>query len=328
MLSYLARRLAYALLTFFGITVVTFVLIHAVPGDPVTFYISRGSGEMSRPALDQLRHEYHLDEPLPAQYVRWLRGAVTFDFGTSTVDRQPVRSRIAAKLPNTFLLNLIAFVLAAGIGVPIGLWSARRSGSTAERSVAVVSFVLYSLPAFWVALLLMHWLAVRWNLLPLFGMFSDDYAQMPAAAKVSDRLAHLTLPVITLAYAQLAIFARFSKAALTEVITQDFITTARAKGAGPGAVLWHHAFRNALIPLVTLLGLTIPSLLSGSVIVESIFQWDGIGRLYYDSIFARDYPTVLALTVVTAVVTLAASVLADVLYAIVDPRVRLTTERR
>jgi peptide/nickel transport system permease protein len=160
-------------------------------------------------------------------------------------------------------------------------------------------------------------------MLPLFGMTSDDYLQMSAAEQLLDRLRHLVLPVVTLSYAQLAIFARFSKSALTEVIRQDYITTARAKGAAPRAVLWRHAFRNALIPLITLLGLTIPFLISGSVIVEQIFQWDGIGRLYFDSILTRDYPMVLGLTVATAVVTLLASLLADLLYAAADPRIRL-----
>ena len=189
----------------------------------------------------------------------------------------------------------------------------------------MTTFLLYSLPSFWVALLLMQLFSVRMNLLPLFGMTSDDYLDLNAAMKLVDRAKHLVLPVVTLAYAQLAIFARFSKSALTEVIRQDYIVTARAKGATSGAVLWHHAFRNALIPLITLLGLTLPYLISGSVIVEQIFQWDGIGRLYFDSILTRDYPTVLGLSVATAVATLIASLVADLLYAAADPRIRLET---
>jgi len=164
--------------------------------------------------------------------------------------------------------------------------------------------------------------SIRLRLLPLFGMRSDDYLLLSGPERIADRLQHLVLPVITLAYGQLAIFARFSKSAVTEVIRQDYITAARAKGVAPGAVLWRHAFRNALIPLITLLGLTIPYLISGSVIVEQIFQWDGIGRLYVESILARDYPTVLGLTVATAVVTLLASLAADLLYAAADPRIR------
>lgn len=323
MRAYIVRRLFYGVITFFGITVATFALIHAVPGDPTSFYIGKSGANVSRPALEALRHEYHLDDPLPQQYLWWLRGAVTLDFGRSTIDRRPVVERISEKLPNTFELNLVAFLLAALIGLPVGLWSASHSGRKLERASAVFFFLLYSLPAFWVALLLMQYFAVRLDVLPLFGMASDDAATLPAAAWLWDHVRHLVLPAVTLAYAELAIFARFSKSAVTEVIRQDFITTARAKGVGEASVLWRHAFRNALIPLVTLLGLIIPSLISGSVIVETIFQWDGIGRLYYDSILARDYPTVLGLTVATAVVTLLASLLADVLYAMADPRIRL-----
>ena len=324
MTTYLVRRLLYALLTFVGITVATFALIHSVPGDPVTFYVGRG-GMRGVPAatVQALRREFHLDQPLPVQYLYWVRSAVTVDFGHSTIDRRPVRTVIAEKLPNTFRLNAIAFFLAAALGLPIGLWSAARSGRTIERASAVGFFLLYSLPSFWVALILIQIFSVRLNVLPLFGMSSDLYVGTEGAGAFADRLRHLVLPVLTLAYAQLAIFARFTKSALTEVIRQDFITAARAKGAGPAAVMWRHALRNALIPLITLLGITIPYLLSGSVIVEQIFQWDGVGLLYYDAILARDYPVVMALTVVTALVTLLANVVADVLYAFADPRIRL-----
>jgi len=235
---------------------------------------------------------------------------------------------IAEKLPHTFQLNLIAFLLAAAIGVPVGLWSATRSGRLSERAAAVSFFLLYSLPSFWVALLLMQAFSVRLGWLPLFGMTSDHYLELSGPGQLADRLRHLILPVITLTYAQLAIFARFSKSAVADVIRQDYITTARAKGVAPGAVLWRHAFRNALIPLITLLGLTIPYLISGSVIVEQIFQWDGIGHLYFTSILRRDYPTVLGLTVATAVVTLLASLAADLMYAAADPRIRIDDRNR
>ena len=322
MLTYVVRRLLYAVLTFFGITVAVFLLIHLVPGDPITFFVGSGVRHLSPAAIEAIRHEHHLDQPLPAQYWWWLEGVLTLDFGRSFVDRRPVIERIGEKLPNTFLLNLVAFLVAAAIGVPVGLWSATRSGRATERISAVAFFLLYSLPSFWVALLLMQLFSIRLRVLPLFGMRADDYLLLSGPDRIADRLQHLVLPVITLAYGQLAIFARFSKSAVTEVIRQDYITAARAKGVAPGAVLWRHAFRNALIPLITLLGLTIPYLISGSVIVEQIFQWDGIGRLYVESILARDYPTVLGLTVATAVVTLLASLAADLLYAAADPRIR------
>ncbi len=324
MLTYVIRRLLYGVLTFFGITIAVFALVHSVPGDPILFYAgAHGTQQLSRAVLDEIRHVHHLDESLTRQYGWWLRGIVTLDFGSSFIDHRPVTELIAEKLPNTFILNAIAFIIAAVIGVPIGLWSSSRSGRPIERISAVTSFLLYSLPGFWVALLLMQLFAVRLNVLPLFGMTSDEYLELSAAMKLADRVKHLILPVVTLSYAQLAIFARFSKSALTEVIHQDYITTARAKGATSGAVLWHHAFRNALIPLITLLGLSLPYLISGSVIVEQIFQWDGIGRLYYDAILMRDYPTVLGLSVATAVATLLASLVADLLYAAADPRIRL-----
>lgn len=321
---YLFRRLFYAVLTFFGITIATFALIHSVPGDPITFYIGRAGIHTIKPEiLDSIRREYHLDQPLPMQYLHWVRGIVTVDFGRSVIERRPVGEVIFEKLPNTLQLNAIAFFLAAVIGIPIGLWSAARSGRPVERASAVLFFLLYSLPSFWVALVLMQFFSVRLGLLPLFGTASDDYYELGTAARLADRMKHMVLPVLTLTYAQLAIFARFSKSALSEVIRADFITAARARGAGEAAVMWRHAFRNALIPLITLLGLTIPYLISGSVIVEQIFQWDGVGLLYYDAILSRDYPIVMGLTVATAIVTLLAGILADILYALADPRVRL-----
>ena len=324
MTSWVVRRLAYAVITFFGITVATFALVHAVPGDPVAFYIGRAGMHSVPPSLlDSVRREHHLDRPLPVQYVHWLRSAASFDFGRSIVHRRPVSAVIAEKLPNTFEINLIAFLLAAAIGVPLGLWSAGRRGSRAEQATSIGFYLLYSLPSFWVALLLIQFFSVRLEWLPLFGMHSDGWQEMGLLQKAGDRALHLLLPVVTLAYAQTAIFARFSRAATVEVIRQDFITAARARGASPSALLWRHAFRNAMIPLISLLGLTIPFLISGSVIVERIFQWDGIGLLYFDAILARDYPVVMGMTVVTAVVTLFASLMADLLYAVADPRVRL-----
>lgn len=321
---YLIRRLVYAILTFFGITIVTFTLVHSVPGDPITFYIARAGAHTIPPEiLEAIRREHHLDQPLPMQYLHWVRRVVSLDFGRSIVERRDVRELIFEKLPNTLQLNTAAFLLAAFVGIPIGLWSAARSGRPIERASAVLFFLLYSLPSFWVALLLMQFFSVRMDVFPLFGMTSDDYYELGTAARIADRMQHMVLPVLTLTYAQLAIFARFSKSALTEVIRADFITAARARGAGEAAVMWHHAFRNALIPLITLLGLTIPYLISGSVIVEQIFQWDGVGLLYYDAILTRDYPVVMGLTVATAIITLLASVLSDILYALADPRVRL-----
>lgn len=317
MAAYLVRRLFYAILTFFGITIATFVLIHSVPGDPVTFFAPMSLEGAPSKVIAEIKAQHHLDRPLPVQYGYWLRGIVTGDLGHSIKDRRPVSQHILDKLPNTLELNLIVFLLAAAIGVPIGLWSATRSGRFSERTIATISFVLYSLPNYWVALVLMEYFAVRHDLLPLYGMHSSGERSLV------DHALHLVLPVVTLMYTQLAVFMRFSKSALSEVIRQDFITAARAKGAGEGSVMWRHAFRNAVIPLITLLGLQIPYLISGTVIVEQIFQWDGVGLLFFRAILNRDYPIVMGLTVATAVFTLFASVFADLLYAFADPRVRL-----
>lgn len=320
---YAARRLITAIVTFFGITLATFALVHSAPGDPISYFLGKSGMHVSKAALEAIRVEHHLDRPLLEQYGYWIRDVVTFDFGRSMIDREPVTAQLARRLPNTLLLNGLAFLLAVVVGVPAGIWSAMRSGTRREQVVGVALFLLYSLPTFWIALLLMRWFAVRLEWLPLFGMHSDGWRDMTGSARMADLLGHLVLPVITLAYAQIAIFARFSKAAFAEVITADFITAARARGASGTAIIWKHALRNALVPLVTLLGISIPYLFSGSVIVEQIFQWDGVGLLYLQAILRRDYPVVMALTVVTAVVTLLANLGADLLYGVVDPRVRV-----
>ncbi len=305
--SFVARRVATAVVTFFGITLATFILIHAVPGDPVSFFIGKTGFRASTDSLAAVRSAHHLDESLPVQYGYWLRDLVRLDLGESIINRQPVGARIAEKLPNTFALNFIAFVMSALIGIPLGVWSANRAGQTREQTTSIGLYLLAALPTFWVALVLMQFFSVRLEWLPLYGM---------------NGLRSLVLPVMTLVISQLAIYARFTRAAYSEVLEQEYMNTARAKGLSALQVTWRHGFRNALLPLITLFGLTVPYLLSGSVIVEQIFQWDGIGLLFVDAILARDYPVVMALTVVTAVVTLLASILTDVLYALADPRIR------
>lgn len=324
MLSYVLRRLFYGAITFLGITIVVFTLIHAAPGDPVHFYIGLGGVRPPAEVIEQIRREYQLDQPLAKQYLHWLRRAVTLDFGRSITDRDLVSHRISKRVSNTVVLNLLALLISLAIAIPAGLMSALRANRWFDRGTGFFFLLLYSLPSFWVALLLMEFFSVKLGVLPLYGMTSQDYDQLSAAGKILDRLHHFALPVTTLAYAQLAIFARFSRSALLEVIHQDFITAARAKGLSESAVVLRHAFRNALIPLISLLGLAIPYLISGSVIVEQIFQWDGVGRLYFESVLARDYPTVMGLTVLTALVTLAANLLADLLYGAADPRIRVT----
>jgi len=325
MASYIARRLFYALLTFLGITVAVFTLIHAVPGDPIDFYLSAsGPGVLISPeVIARIRSEQSLDRPLTVQYLRWLARVTVFDFGSSFIDRRDVSGRVLEKLPNTLLLNVLALAFSLAVAIPAGVMAAARRDGWFDRISRLILVLFYSLPSFWIALLLAFLFAVRLDLLPLYGMTSDDYETFSTMQRLSDRLWHLILPVLSLSLAQIAIFARFSRSSLLEVLSQDFITTARAKGVSETGVIVKHAFRNSMLPLITVVALTLPWLLSGSVIIERLFQWDGIGRLYFHSIQARDYPTIMGLTVMTAMAVLLVSFLTDVAYAIIDPRVRL-----
>ncbi|HVT45613.1 MAG TPA: ABC transporter permease [Thermoanaerobaculia bacterium] len=329
MLLHLLRRLFYAVVTFFGITLFVFALVHAVPGDPVRFHFSqvRPGATIDPEILEAIRAEYRLDEPVLTQYVVWLGRLVRLDFGRSYGSQRDVAATIAAKLPNTVLLNVAALLVALILALPIGIASAVTRRRWLDRGSAVLFILLYSLPNFWVGLLLIQFFSVKLGLLPLYGMSSVS-ADASTWAALMDRGSHLVLPVVTLAYAQLAIFARFSRSALLEVVRADFVLAARARGAGEMRVILHHAARNALMPLITLLGITIPYLISGSVVVERLFQWDGIGTLFFDAVLARDYPMVMALTVLTAFITLAAYALTDLLYALAEPRVRFVKEPR
>ncbi|HVR42543.1 MAG TPA: ABC transporter permease [Thermoanaerobaculia bacterium] len=324
MSGYLGRRLLTTAATLIGITLVVFGLMHLAPGDPALLLTGAVRGGRVPPpdVLEAIRAEHGLDRSLGAQYLAWAAAALRFDFGDSLAHRRPVRTVIAERIPATLLLNGLALLVALAIGIPLGVAAAARPGSLVDRGSAVVLFLLYSLPAFWVALLLIELFAVRLGVLPLMGMSSSG-ASVGRAGGLADRLEHLVLPVTVLAYGQIAFFARFVRSALRETLGTPFIRTARAKGAGSIRVLWIHGFRNTLVPLISLAGLVIPWLVSGSVVVEQIFQWDGIGRLFFGAVLARDYPLVLGLAVVTAVVTMAVSLCADLLYAVADPRVRV-----
>jgi peptide/nickel transport system permease protein len=328
MRAFLARRLASTIATLAGIVLVVFVLVHAAPGDPALLYAGAGAGErVPEAVLAEIRREHGLDRPLPAQFLAWAGAAARLDLGESLFHHRGVRELIGERLPRTLLLNGLALLLALAIGVPIGVSSAVRPGSAFDRGSALVLFLLYSLPAFWTALLLVEIFGVRLGLLPLFGEVSRGHGDLPALARLADRIVHLVLPVTVLAYGMIAFLARFVRSSVREALGEDYVRTARAKGATGPAVIWSHAFRNALVPLVSMLGVVVPSLISGSVIVEEIFQWNGIGSLFFGSILARDYPVVMGLTLVTAVATLAASFLADLLYAVADPRIRVGGER-
>jgi peptide/nickel transport system permease protein len=228
---------------------------------------------------------------------------------------------ILDRIPATLLLSSTSLILTYLLSVPLGLWAAAKSGTVAERSASTLLYMLYSLPAFVAALYLQLLFYVKLGWLPLFGMTSDNYETLTTAGKTLDLLKHATLPIVCFTYGSLAYYSRFIRANMQEVVRQDYIRTARAKGVGPRAIIWKHAFRNTMIPLVTMMGLTLPGLLSGAVILEQIFVWPGMGRLFFESIGQRDYNVIMGLVLMFSVLTLAGQLLADILYAVVDPRV-------
>jgi peptide/nickel transport system permease protein len=317
---YLLRRILLAIPTLAGIVVIVFLLLHLAPGSPSAAGSAESGRRFSAEAREEMRRLYGLDRPLPEQLAKWVGRVVRFDLGDSFVDHRPVSERIREALPATLALNGLALFFTLLIAVPIGVAAGGRPDGPFDRASAVVLFALYSMPVFWAALLLQTLLSVELGWLPLYGISRDP---APAGlAGVADRLAHLALPVTCLTYGSLAFLARLVRAGVVEARSQDYVTAALARGVSRRRALWRHAFRNALLPLITLAGLLLPGLLSGSVIVERIFAWPGLGRLYFDSILSRDYPVVLGLSLIGAVATLAATLAADVAYAFADPRVR------
>ena len=320
MTRFVALRLLYAVPTLFGIVVLVFLLVHLAPGSPVTSLGGESGRRVTGQAAVEMRRIYGLDRPLPERFTRWLGRVARFDLGESFVDHRPVTTRIREALPYTLLLNGLALVLTLGIAIPLGVYSGGRAEGTFDRASAVLLFALYSMPAFWAALLLQALFSVRLRWLPLFGTVSD--AAPSGLPGLADRAAHLVLPIVCLTYGSLAFVARLVRAGVAEAVTQDYVVAARARGASRRRALWGHALPNALLPLITLLGLILPALLSGSVIVERIFAWPGLGRLYFDSILSRDYPVILGLSLLGALATLACTLAADVAAAAADPRVR------
>lgn len=322
MLQYTLRRLLFLVPTLIGITIVTFAVINLAPGDPVEL-INRGEmdARVSPQAYRNMLHLYGLDDPIHVRYVTWLKRLATLDFGDSFLDHRPVREKIAERLPATLILNTTSLVVALLLAVPLGLYAAARQHSTFDKLGGTALYFLYSLPEFWVALLLIMFFGVKLRLLPFHGMESMDARDLGFVAYWWDRFLHMILPTVCLTYGSLAYLSRFVRGSSLEVIRQDYIRTARAKGLSEKNIVYRHVFRNTMIPVLTLLGLLLPTLISGSIILESIFSWPGVGELFFTSVRARDYPVVMGLSFVTAVLVLLSTLLADLLYAWADPRV-------
>lgn len=322
MLNYTLRRLLYLIPTILGITLVTFFIVSLAPGDPVSLQQSGLlNSNISLQAYQDMRHLYGLDQPIHVRYYTWLVRLIQFNFGNSFVDNRPVIDKIAERLPATLLLNILSMILTIVIAIPAGILSAMKQNTLYDKISGLIFYMLYSLPYFWLALLLTTYLGVQLDLLPIYGMESDHSNTLTFFPWIWDRILHLILPVICLTVGSFAYLSRFCRGILLEVVRMDYIRTARAKGLTQRQVILKHAFRNALIPLLTLFALMIPSLVSGSVILEYIFNWPGIGRLYFNAILARDYPTIMGLSVITAGLVLISNLIADLLYAYVDPRI-------
>jgi peptide/nickel transport system permease protein len=323
MLVHLTRRLLIGLLTLALVSFVVYGLIRAMPGDPISRE-GEGGAALAITAEDilRMRREFGLDRHWTLAYLEWAGKVLRADLGSSLVYHRPVAGVIAGYIGPTLLLSGVSLLLAYLISIPLGLYAARRSGKLDERALSAGLYALYSFPSYVLAIFLMLTLSVKLGLFPISGMRGAGHDSLSVTGKLLDVAHHMALPVACYTLGTLAYLTRFIRANVLEVYRQDFIRTARAKGLGEGAVLWRHAFRNALMPLVTLIGLSFPALLGGSVIIERIFAWPGMGRLFFEAIGGRDYPLIMGLTLLFSVLILAGNLLADVLYALVDPRVR------
>ncbi len=324
MIRYIVKRLLLAIPTFLGITVVTFAVVHLAPGDPAQQQAdSATGGEISTHDYEQLRAYWGLDQPLYVQYGRWLGRLVTLDFGHSFFDHRPVWDKIAERLPWTLTLSVMSIVAGLILAIPIGVYSAVKKDGWFDTSVGTLLYALYSVPNYVMAMaliVLVVTMGIDW--LPIGGAMSDGFDDLTWAEKLFDLAKHFVLIGVCFTYPAIAFQSRFVRGNMLEVLRQDYIRTATAKGASRVSVVVKHAFRNTLIPLISLLGLVFPTVVSGSAILEVMFNWPGAGRLMYTSIMQRDYPTVMALAVITAVLVQLGTLLADIAYAWADPRLR------
>lgn len=314
--------------TLVGIALITFAVVHLAPGDPASLKAQTAtemlaSEGMTREIVESTRALYGLDKPLHVQFLLWLKRIATLDFGDSYRDHRPVIAKIGEALPITLTLNILTILIIYLISIPIGAYSALRPRGWVDRASAVLFMALYSLPSFWVAMMLIVLLAGGdyLNIFPITGIISQGADALPWHGWAMNVAWHLVLPVACLTYGGFAFMSRFTRASMLDVIRQDYIRTARAKGLPEWRVAVHHALRNALIPLLTLMGTLLPALLGGSVIIEQIFSIPGMGRLGFESVLARDYPVIMAIATISAFLTLVSIFLSDIMYAVVDPRI-------
>lgn len=328
MTRFVAMRLLQAVPLLVGIATVTFFIVHLAPGDPMDIYLEeRYRREVDPQVIELIRKKYGLDQPIHIQYAKWMGNLAQGDLGESFRYRRPVASLIAERVPYTLQLALLALFFDALVGIALGIFSAVKQYSAADKAVTVGSLVVYSIPGFWLALMLVLVLSVNLGWFPTSQTRSLDYELLSAGGKILDRAWHLALPVFVLGVASAAGTARYMRNRLLEVLSEEYVLAARARGLKERAVILNHAVRNALIPIVTIYGLALPFLLGGAVLIEKVFAWPGMGLLAVEAIGARDYPIILATTMIAAVLVLLGNLLADVAYALVDPRVSYGAKR-
>lgn len=304
-----------------GITVISFMVIHLAPGKPTDLMLQLNP-KVDFEAREKLNRIYGLDKPLHFQYLDWLGRLLRLDFGRSFTDNRPVTEKVLERLPITILINVLAIIVILFLAVPIGIKSAVYRGSLFDKLTTVLVFLGFAAPSFWLALIFMSFFGVRLGLLPVSGITSLDFENYTLFYKIIDVARHLILPVSVASIGGLAGISRYMRQSMLNAVSQDYVRTARAKGLPEKQVICRHALRNALLPIITVLGLSVPGLISGSVILETIFGIPGMGRLMVESVFARDYNVIMAGLFVSALLTLLGNLLADIAYAYADPRIR------
>ena len=328
MRTYLIKRLLLIVPTLLGISVISFVIIQMAPGDPAVMRLGDATQgvrdqAMAEQIIRETRALYGLDQPLHIQYWRWLKRIVTLDFGQSLRDHRPIIDKLKERVPVSVRLSGTSLLLAYLISIPLGIYSSTHQYSFGDRFSTVILFMLYSLPNFWVATMAIVYLGGGdfWDVFPVFGLQSVGSENWTLWQRIQDQAWHLVLPITCLTYHTFAALSRYMRASMLEVIRQDFIRTARAKGLSERVVVYRHAVRNSLIPIVTLMADLLPALIGGSIVVETIFSIPGMGQLSFESVLNRDYPLIMAIFTLSALLTLVGILLADFLYTVVDPRI-------
>lgn len=305
----------------FGVSVVSFAVISLAPGR-FSSLDQAMNPKVSAEYQTRLNKAFNLDKPMHVRYILWLKDLARLDLGRSFVDNRPVAAKIFERVPVTVGINALSLLVVFLVAIPVGIRAATKAGGAFDTATAVFSFVMLSVPAFWLALLLMQLFCIRLGWLPISGLHSLDFDYFPPVRKFLDVAWHLILPVFVSSVAGLAVISRYMRSSILEALQQPYIYTARAKGLPQRTVVYKHALRNALLPIVTLVGLSIPGLLGGSVIFESIFALPGLGQLFFQAVMARDMPLIMAEVVLGALLTVAGNLIADISYAYVDPRIR------